>query len=274
MTAPRRSATGLEVLLPATQHLLDADHARLVQTVSNLLVNAANFTPGPRHIVLKADVTGNTATFTVGHNGIGLEPASFARIFDLFAQTPVPGEAPTGPGIGLSLARQFAEMHGGTLRAASEGLCLDSEFILTLPVAVENDQPLMQDATTETCRMENLTAKKILVVDDNVDAADTLEALLCLDGFEVTTVYDGFAAVNAANTIAPDVVVMDIGMPGMDGYEAAQMIRTQPGGGRVRLIALTGWGQSGDKKRAGEAGFDHHLVKPVDYDMLVRCFRN
>jgi signal transduction histidine kinase len=263
----------LEVLQPATRNLLHADHARLVQAVANLLINAAKFTPGPGQIGLKADVDGNTATFTVSDNGIGLEPACLARIFDLFAQTPVPGEAPTGLGIGLSLARQFAEMHGGTLHAASEGLCLGSEFILTLPVVVENDQPLMQDATTEACRMENLTAKKILVVDDNVDAADTLQALLCMDGFEVTTVYDGLAAVNAANTIEPDVVVMDIGMPGMDGYEAAQMIRTQPCGRRVRLIALTGWGQSGDKKRAGEAGFDHHLVKPVDYDMLVKCFR-
>jgi signal transduction histidine kinase len=262
----------LEVIQPAGQHLLNADHARLVQTVGNLLINAAKFTPGPGHIALRAGVEGKNATFSVRDDGVGLEPASLTRIFELFAQTPVAGEAPTGLGIGLSLARQFAEMHDGTLHAVSEGLGRGSEFILTLPVVVENGQPLMQDAKTEACRMENLTAKKILVVDDNADAADTLEALLCMDGFDVTTVYDGLAAVNAASALVPDVVVMDIGMPGMDGYEAAQIIRTQPGGGRVRLIALTGWGQSADKKRAGEAGFDHHLVKPVDYDLLIKCF--
>lgn len=113
--------------------------------------------------------------------------------------------------------------------------------------------------------------KKILVVDDNVDAADTLEALLGMDGFQVTTVYDGIAAVAAANDVRPDIVVMDIGMPGMDGYDAARMIRQQPGGQNMVLIALTGWGQSADKNRASEAGFNHHLVKPVDYDMLMKC---
>ena len=113
--------------------------------------------------------------------------------------------------------------------------------------------------------------KKILVVDDNVDAADTLEALLDMDGFHVTTVYDGLAAVAAAHDVRPDIVVMDIGMPGMDGYDTARLIRQQPGGQDMVLIALTGWGQSADKNRASVAGFNHHLVKPVDYDLLRKC---
>lgn len=263
----------LEVIPPGAEHVLVADHARLVQSVANLLVNAAKFTPAGGHVVLATDVSGNTATFRVRDNGIGLERASITRIFELFAQTPVPGEAPTGLGIGLSLARQFAEMHGGTLHVTSPGLGMGSEFVLTLPVVVEEPLPSVQQEKMDPEMMRELTAKKILVVDDNVDAADTLEALLGMDGFDVKAVYDGVAAVEAAARIQPDVIVMDIGMPGMDGYDAARMIRQQGGGKNMTLIALTGWGQTADKERAGQAGFDHHLVKPVDYDQLMKCLQ-
>jgi CheY-like chemotaxis protein/nitrogen-specific signal transduction histidine kinase len=259
----------LEVRAPDTPHVLDADHARLVQSVANLLVNAAKFTPAGGHIVLRADVAGPVATFRVKDNGIGLEPSSLAKIFELFAQTPVPGEAPTGLGIGLSLAKQFAEMHGGSLQARSEGLGRGSEFVLELPVVLEGEQPESPAQAGAAALAAN--ARKILVVDDNVDAANTLEALLGMDGFTVTTAYDGVAAVAAAGTGRPDVVVMDIGMPGMNGYDAARLIRQQPGNEKVILIALTGWGQSTDKTRASLAGFDHHLVKPVDYDRLMSC---
>lgn len=223
--------------------------------------------------MLAADVQAGTVTFRVRDNGIGLEAASIARIFELFAQTPVPGEAPTGLGIGLSLARQFAEMHGGTLQATSAGLGKGSEFVLTLPVVVEENLPSVQQEKMDPEMMKQLSARKILVVDDNVDAADTLEALLGMDGFDVKAVYDGVAAVAAAERIQPDVIVMDIGMPGMDGYDAARMIRQQEGGKNMTLIALTGWGQTADKDRAGQAGFDHHLVKPVDYDQLMKCLQ-
>lgn len=263
----------LDVKQPDAEHVLVADHARLVQSVANLLVNAAKFTPPAGHIVLDAVVSGNKATFRVRDDGIGLEPASIARIFELFAQTPVPGEAPTGLGIGLSLARQFAEMHGGTLHATSPGLGKGSEFVLTLPVVVEEALPPVRREEMDPEIMKELTLRKILVVDDNVDAADTLEALLGMDGFEVQAVYDGVAAVEAAGRIQPDVIVMDIGMPGMDGYDAARKIRQQEGDRKVTLIALTGWGQSADKKRADQAGFDHHLVKPVDYDLLMKCLQ-
>jgi signal transduction histidine kinase/CheY-like chemotaxis protein len=259
----------LDVRQPDAPHLLDADHARLVQSVANLLVNAAKFTPAGGHIVLRAEVAGLTVTFRVKDNGIGLEPASLAKIFDLFAQTPVPGEAPTGLGIGLSLARQFAEMHGGTLHAVSEGPGKGSEFVLAMPVVLEGEQP--ESPAPAAAAAAPAKAKKILVVDDNVDAANTLEALLGMDGFVVTTAYDGLAAVAAAGADRPDVVVMDIGMPGMNGYDAARLIRQQPGNEKVVLIALTGWGQSTDKNRASLAGFNHHLVKPVDYDRLMSC---
>ncbi len=264
----------LDVYEPEHPYVLNADHARLVQSVANLLVNAAKFTPGPGRIALRASVSGEVVEFTVRDNGIGLEPASIARIFDLFAQTPVPDEAPTGLGIGLSLARQFAEMHGGTLHANSEGLGKGSEFVLRLPVVVQEALPTIEEGQTCGGAMQSIAARKILVVDDNVDAADTLEALLGMDGFDVTTAYDGISAVAAAESTRPDFVVMDIGMPGMDGYAAARKMRQQSGGAGMVLIALTGWGQSTDKNRASEAGFDHHLVKPVDYDILMKCLQH
>lgn len=275
----------LQLIEPTADYLLDADHARLVQSVANLLVNAAKFTPAQGRITLKVEASGSTVVFSIRDNGIGLEAASLNRIFDLFAQTPVPGEAPTGLGIGLSLARQFAEMHGGTLHASSQGLGHGSEFVLTLPVVTQQAQPvhdveplqggLAKNSLPANPEIEKVSVnkKKILVVDDNVDAADTLEALLGMDGFEVSTAYDGLAAVAAAKSRHPDIIVMDIGMPGMDGYDAARMIRQEPGAEKILLIALTGWGQSTDKKRASLAGFDHHLVKPVDYDTLIKCLQ-
>jgi signal transduction histidine kinase/ActR/RegA family two-component response regulator len=263
----------LDVDEPAHEYLLNADHARLVQSVANLLVNAAKFTPTGGHIVLATRVEGDTVTFSVRDDGIGLEPASLTRIFDLFAQTPVPGEAPTGLGIGLSLARQFAEMHGGKLHAVSDGLGCGSEFVLTLPVVVEQKQSPSGEEVTVLAPAISGRLRKVLVVDDNVDAADTLGALLGMDGFAVSTVYDGVAALAQVRAAAPDTVIMDIGMPGMDGYDAARRIRQQPGGENILLIALTGWGQANDRKRASDAGFDHHLVKPVDYDMLMSCLQ-
>jgi len=263
----------LDVIETENDYLLDADHARLVQSVANLLVNAAKFTPPQGHIVLGTQVEGNTVTFSVRDNGIGLEPASLTRIFDLFAQTPVPGEAPTGLGIGLSLAKQFAEMHGGRLHAVSDGLGHGSEFVLTLPVVIAQGHSPLREKLAATAPSVPGSLRKILVVDDNVDAADTLEALLGMDGFAVTTAYDGVAAVDQVKSALPDVVVMDIGMPGMDGYDAARLMRQQPGGDKILLIALTGWGQSNDIKRAREAGFDHHLVKPVDYELLMQCLQ-
>lgn len=259
----------LRVEQPQAGHVLHADHARLVQSLANLLVNAAKFTPRGGDITLRVAVDGAVVRFAVRDTGVGLEPDSLARIFELFAQTPVPGEAPTGLGIGLSLARQFAEMHGGTLSASSPGLGQGSDFVMALPVVVAAPLALLPAAEIPTAAAG--TPLKILVVDDNVDAAHSLQMLLSMKGFAVTTAFDGVAALAGVQRERPDVVVMDIGMPGMNGYEAATLMRQQPGGEDITLIALTGWGSVADRQRARQAGFDHHLVKPVDSATLLRC---
>lgn len=261
----------LLVEAPETPFLLNGDYARLVQSVANLLVNAGKFTPPGGLIQLSAEVEGPVVTFRVRDNGIGMAPESLAKIFDLFAQTPVPGEAPTGLGIGLNLAKQFAEMHGGTLQAHSEGLGKGSVFVLSLPVVLQGVQPSAGQEDAESSAAASPDIRKVLVVDDNVDAANTLNALLDMDGFRVTAVYDGHAAIAAVEAARPDVVIMDIGMPGMNGYDAARQIRERPGNQDIFMVALTGWGQPTDRTRARTAGFDHHFVKPVDYEALMKC---
>jgi CheY-like chemotaxis protein len=261
----QEKAHQLEVNQPSEDFALEADHARIVQSVANLLVNAAKYTPPHGHIWLTASVDGKAVTFRVRDDGRGLAPESLARIFDLFAQARSPGEPPSGLGIGLNLARKFAEMHGGSIGATSKGLGHGSEFILTLPVVVGVEQPDEQGAPRPTG--PDSSGRRVLVVDDNKDAADTLEAYLAMEGFSVAVAYDGAAALEQVQTHAPDVVLMDIGMPRMDGYAAARMIRAA--GRPVRLIALTGWGQALDKVKAQQAGFDHHLVKPVDLATLI-----
>jgi signal transduction histidine kinase/CheY-like chemotaxis protein len=259
----------LDVIRPPQEFALDADHARIVQSVANLLVNAAKYTPSRGHIALSASVEGRVVTFRVRDDGRGLEPASLTRIFELFAQARSAGEPPSGLGIGLNLARKFAEMHGGSITATSAGLGLGSEFVLTLPVVVGVEQP--DTAGAPAAGGTRGAGRRVLVVDDNKDAADTLEAYLAMEGFDVAVAYDGAAALEKVQLHVPDVVLMDIGMPRMDGYEAARMLRAL--GRPVRLIALTGWGQALDKTRAQEAGFDHHFVKPVDLATIVEVLR-
>jgi signal transduction histidine kinase/CheY-like chemotaxis protein len=259
----------LDVIRPPQEFALDADHARIVQSVANLLVNAAKYTPSRGHIALSASVEGSVVTFRVRDDGRGLEPASLTRIFELFAQARSAGEPPSGLGIGLNLARKFAEMHGGSITATSAGLGLGSEFVLTLPVVVGVEQP--DTAGAPAAGGTRGAGRRVLVVDDNKDAADTLEAYLAMEGFDVAVAYDGAAALEKVQLHVPDVVLMDIGMPRMDGYEAARMLRAL--GRPVRLIALTGWGQALDKTRAQEAGFDHHFVKPVDLATIVEVLR-
>jgi CheY-like chemotaxis protein len=254
---------------PPEDFALDADHARIVQSVANLLVNAAKYTAPHGHIALTASVEGRVVTFRVRDNGRGLEPASLTRIFELFAQAKSPDEPLSGLGIGLNLTLKFAEMHGGTITATSDGLGQGSEFILALPVVVGVEKPDPVDAPEA---MDGAAGgSRVLVVDDNRDAADTLEAFLTMEGFSVEVAYDGAAALEKVQSHAPDVVLMDIGMPRMDGYEAARMIRAR--GRPVRLIALTGWGQALDKIKAQQAGFDQHFVKPVDLATIVGALR-
>jgi signal transduction histidine kinase len=258
----------LKVTQPEGEFALNADHARVVQSVANLLVNAAKFTPDHGRIELGAEVEGDTVRFRVKDNGRGLQEQSKGQIFDLFAQAPLAGELASGLGIGLNLAKRFAEMHGGTISVTSDGPDRGSEFVLSLPVVVMDDgaqaatvavQPPAPHAPSAT--------RKILVVDDNVDAADTLEALLTIEGYSVAVASDGQAALEAVRKDPPAIVLMDIGMPRMDGYEAARRIRQETEG--IRLIALTGWGQGLDRQKAQAAGFNTHFVKPVDLEQLL-----
>ncbi|MES2076891.1 MAG: hybrid sensor histidine kinase/response regulator [Pseudomonadota bacterium] len=264
--------------LPAQPVELDADRARVVQIFANILSNAVKFTPPGGSVALRAWRDGATLRTSIRDSGIGLEPEAIGRIFTMFEQSrTVSGQISSGLGIGLSLSRRFAEMHGGGVVARSAGTGMGSEFLIHLPVVVE-PVPAVPAAGAAADATESAATgaagaaapASVLVVDDNDDAADSLAALLELEGFSVATAYDGAGAVAAAVAGRPDVVVMDLGMPGMDGYQAARQIRAAPGGERILLIALTGWGQSDARRRTVAAGFDHHLIKPVDVEQILR----
>ncbi|MFC5500188.1 response regulator [Caenimonas terrae] len=267
-SAIQDKAHTLKVEQPEGEFALNADHARVVQSVANLLVNAAKFTPEHGEIELAAEVQGDTVRFRVKDNGRGLQEQSKGRIFELFAQATVPGEPASGLGIGLNLAKRFAEMHGGSISVSSDGPDRGSEFVLSLPVVLTSDGAEAPATPPPAAAPQaHGAARKILVVDDNVDAADTLEALLSIEGFSVAVAYDGEAALAAVRSDPPAIVLMDIGMPRMDGYEAARRIRQETEG--IRLIALTGWGQDLDRHKAEAAGFNTHFVKPVDLEQLL-----
>lgn len=203
------------------------------------------------------------AVVSVKDNGIGIPPAMLDKVFVMFTQVDRTLEKTTGGlGIGLSLVKGLMEMHGGTIVAHSEGEGMGSEFVVRLPdatpVVAEPERP-----DGQTSEIEPSALRRILVVDDNVDAANSLGQLLEMFGNEVCTAHDGEAGIEVAAQFRPDVVLMDIGMPKLNGYEAARRICQYPWGREVVLVALTGWGQEGDRKKSADAGFDHHLVKPI-----------
>jgi len=258
----------LNVTKPQEDVMLDADPVRLVQSLANVLGNAIKFTPSPGTISLVVDVHGSEVSFCVKDTGIGIDPAALSRIFDMFAQgNPTQGRAHEtgGLGIGLSLARRFIEMHGGTITAASDGPGKGCLFTLTLPIAGGEGVRREQNPAPPPLKSGN---RRVLVVDDNQDGADMLQQLLEADGFTVEAVYNGEDALLSVATFCPDIIVMDIGMPGMDGYETVRRIRALPSGKDILVIAVTGWGQDSAKLQSREAGFDHHLVKPVRFDQL------
>ena len=257
-----RGGHELTVQLPVEPVRVDADLARLAQVLSNLLNNAAKYTRAGGHIWLCAERSASHAVIRVRDNGIGIRPAMLTHIFEMFTQLPGSSlHSQGGLGIGLTLVRRLVELHGGSVEAHSEGIGKGSEFVVRLPLApVEstNDQHAAQpDADRDP------DPRRILVVDDNRDAADSLCMLLKARGHEVRVAYDGLEAVGAAVAFRPEVVLLDIGLPKLSGYEAARRIR-EAGGAGTLLIAVTGWGQEEDRRRAREAGFDHHLTKPVD----------
>lgn len=257
----------LSLSLPNEDVLLDADHLRLSQIVSNLLTNAAKYSgPGSR-IDLTCTVHGDTLSLSVMDVGIGIAPESIAGIFEMFSQVDgVAGRLEGGLGIGLALVKGLAALHGGTVEARSEGLGRGSEFVVRLPLARSEpatSSPVPRPTPAATVR------RRILIADDNRDAAESLALLLEIAGHEVRVAHLGRAAVSLARAFRPDTALLDIGMPDLSGYEVAQELRREPWGAGVPLIAVTGWGQDEDRRRALEAGFDHHLTKPVDPDRLA-----
>ena len=259
----------IDYALQPPDAVLHADYARVVQIVANIVSNAVKFTPAEGYISVRALADQGCIKFSIRDTGIGLEPAAVGRIFAMFEQSrPPSGQITSGLGIGLSLSRQFAEMHGGSVTASSPGLGKGSEFVVSLPV-VTDARPVASAAPAEAIGKVD-QRPKVLVVDDNRDAADSLQALFEMENCSVATAYDGHEAVAAVEKTMPDMIVMDLGMPSMDGYEAARRIRRQPGSQAVLMIALTGWGQSDARQRTIEAGFDHHLIKPVNFDEIKR----
>jgi PAS domain S-box-containing protein len=263
-----RAEHHLEVVLPPEPVLLDADLTRLAQVLGNLLTNAGKFTPKRGHITLTAERQGDTVLVTVGDDGIGLRPESLSAIFDMFSQVDHSVERSTGGlGIGLALVRGLTEMHGGSVRADSAGLGRGSRFSVRLPVLLTSQEERAQILTPAA---RDAPGRRILVADDNHDAVESLATMLRLSGNEVHTASDGFEALALAEQLVPDVVLMDIGMPGLNGREATRRIRDHAWGKGMVVIALTGWGQDSDRLLSREAGCDDHLVKPVDFAELER----
>jgi two-component system, sensor histidine kinase len=254
----------LSVILPDTPLRLEADPTRLTQMVTNLLDNAAKYTNPSGHIEVSAQHDGGHVVIRVRDTGIGIPLDMHARIFELFTQGDVPIARPLGGlGLGLSLVRSLTELHGGTVAVQSEGPGRGSEFTIRLPAGKTESGSDTETASTGT-------ARHVLVIEDNVDAREMLRMALELDGHRVETAADGTSGVEAALRTTPDVVLVDIGLPGLDGYAVARRLRAALGH-RVTLVALTGYGQSEDRRRTAEAGFDAHLVKPVDPDVLTRA---
>ncbi len=260
----------LTVTLPPEPIPLEADLTRLSQVLLNLINNAAKFMAGPGRIWVTAERESHWVRIRVRDTGIGIPREMLPRIFDLFTQVDRSLERSKGGlGIGLTLVKRLVEMHGGSVEAHSEGLGQGSEFVVRLPVAVAVAGEGPRGGAAEEAGVASVK-RRILVVDDNRDSADSLTLLLSMLGNEVHTAYDGQEAVEAAAAFQPEVVLLDIGLPKLNGYEAARRIREQAGGPHRVLIALTGWGQEEDRRRSKEAGFDHHLTKPVDFDDLKK----
>jgi PAS domain S-box-containing protein len=257
----------VDVTLPERPILLHADAVRLTQIFGNLINNACKYTrPGGRIRVI-AERDGAEAVVSVTDNGIGIPRDKLDTIFDMFSQIDRSLERSQGGlGIGLTLVKRLVQMHGGTVHARSEGEGRGSTFVVRLPIPAQ-----LPDAVESPPDMPSKTAapRRILVVDDNRDAASSLAVLLQLAGNETFTAFDGAAALDAVERHRPDMALLDIGMPRVNGYEACRRIRAMPGGKDIVLVALTGWGQEEDRRKSRDAGFDAHLVKPVAYDALV-----
>jgi CheY-like chemotaxis protein len=257
----------LLVTLPEQPVVIEADLNRMAQVLLNLLTNAAKYSDRNGRIRLTAERKGSDVVISVKDNGIGIAADQLPHIFEMFSQVDRSLERSQGGlGIGLTIVKRLTEMHGGSIEAKSTGPGQGSEFVVRLPVVLEPSDPQVPD------REEAATVKsslRILIVDDNRDGADSLSLMLRMTGNETHTAYDGADAVAKTVEFQPQVILLDIGLPRLSGYEACRRIRQQPGGKDLVIIAQTGWGQEQDRQHTHQAGFDHHLVKPVDLRSLM-----
>ena len=264
--APQMTAAGhtLSVILPGPDVVVDADVTRMTQVVVNLLTNAAKYTPDGGTIALRSWHEDGQALIEVRDSGIGLPAHALDSVFGMFSQLkPALDRSKGGLGIGLALVRGILALHGGSIAAHSDGEGLGSTFTVRLPLAIAP-----AGAAAAPSGSAPLPPRRILIVDDNIDAASTLVMFMELYGCTARAVHSGEAALDALGDFAPEVALYDIGLPDMNGYELARRTRALPGGAGMLLIAATGWGQDSDKQLAFDAGFDHHLTKPIDFERL------
>jgi signal transduction histidine kinase len=256
----------LSVELPERAIELDADPLRLSQVLSNLLTNAAKYTDPEGHICLYAELDGDEVIIHVSDDGIGISAEQLPNIFEMFSQVRHLQERSAGGlGIGLALSRGLIELHGGRISARSAGLGQGSDFAVHLPAGLDEGA---RTAVAEPQETNAAKRRRVLVADDNVDAGESLAMLLRLDGHEVQLARSGPEALEVFERTRPEIAILDIGMPGLSGYDVARRIRQHDKSGDVTLIALTGWGQEADKARAAASGFDHHFTKPVEPSAL------
>ncbi len=260
----------LTVDMPSDPVFVDADATRLEQVFSNILNNAAKYSEPGSHIHLSVTRNGSTIVVSIKDSGVGIPAEMLTRVFDMFTQVDRSLEKTQGGlGIGLCLVKRLVEMHEGTVEARSDGIGMGSEFVVCLPEMLTGEQ-IHESPTDEDKSSKPAAQRRILVADDNHDSADTLSMMLTMMGNEVRTVNDGLEAVKLAEEFRPDVIMLDIGMPKLNGYEACRRLREHPWTKSVVFLAMTGWGQDEDKRRSQEAGFDHHIVKPVDFVVLEK----
>ncbi len=260
----------LKVEIPAEDLCVEGDFDRLVQVVGNLLFNAAKYTDAGGRILLEAQRAGEEAVIRVRDTGMGIEPEMLPRVFDLFAQAArTLDRSQGGLGIGLTMVKKLVQMHGGSVEVISEGLGKGSEFTVRLPALPAEKLPSAPSAETGDAPRP-LASRRILVVDDIADSAETLAELLGMWNHNVRTALSGAAALEIVREFHPQLVLLDIGMPVMDGFEVARRLRQEHGRDQMTLVAMTGYGHGSDRERTSEAGFDHHLVKPVDLEYLQK----
>jgi PAS domain S-box-containing protein len=267
---PAIDARGHELMLslPARSILVDADALRIAQVISNLLVNAAKYSDKPSRIWLSVERQADEAVIRVRDTGMGIAPEVLPNIFNLFVQADNSlARSQGGLGIGLTIVKRIVEMHQGTVMASSAGIGQGSEFVVRLPIS---HAALPAAKAPVAAQKETATMRRILVVDDNVDAAITIRTLLKAWGHDVQAVFNGPAALEAVRNFRPEIILLDIGLPGMSGYDVAKHLRAEPSSHGVVIAALTGYGQESDRQRSFEAGFDYHITKPADPGVLEK----